>query len=101
MEKNLSCMNIQKRTTHPVRGSWDAQLCAAGPLPKDQMHRGPPVSGSLGPSPLRPVGPWDGGDGEMVVIMSCECAHICIYLNLIIDSYICLYIDVYVVRIHK
>lgn len=33
---------------HLVQGSWDAQLCAAGPLPKDQTHRGPPVSGSLG-----------------------------------------------------
>eukprot|EP00435_Cladocopium_sp_Y103_P071741 s574_g38.t1 len=33
---------------HLVQGSWDAELCAAGPLPKGQTHRGPPVSGSLG-----------------------------------------------------
>jgi len=33
---------------HLVQGTWDPRLCASGPLGKDQVHRGPPVVGSLG-----------------------------------------------------
>lgn len=33
-----------------LSGTWDPRLCASGPLGKDQVHRGPPVVGSLGSS---------------------------------------------------
>eukprot|EP00434_Breviolum_minutum_P019208 symbB.v1.2.016930.t1/scaffold1305.1/size135414/2 len=63
---------------HLVQGTWDPRLCASGPLGKDQVHRGPPVVGSLGilrntrsiwstniPCFIQSFGPEDGPDCDV------------------------------------